>query len=294
MAAVPLVLLTLAVAAGPGHEQANPLYRELREAGVPVPGVPRSPLPPPTMPDGLNDEGQQGVLKKLAGEDFSLEELTRESVVAPHILRISITYPLKPQCEARSVDVWFIAHGDLDKLAGRKFLERVMNSNQKEGRGRDLSPEELARHGVAIKPADEKYEGYGHVVFSFLDRVEITATARSYWTRTADSLLIASKLDPRFATDAKLSNRWRSQRKNDEGRLELGPAHAYDGAGYYVKITRLARPKGALFVEGHLIFLEPRGWFEGRNLLRSKLPPVVQDRVRTTRREILRASTAGD
>ena len=56
----------------------------------------------------------------------------------------------------------------------------------------------------------------------------------------------------------------------------------------YFKITKLAEPAGALFVEQHIVFAEPTGWFDGNNLLRSKLPIAVQDNVRTMRKEFLK------
>ena len=40
-----------------------------------------------------------------------------------------------------------------------------------------------------------------------------------------------------------------------------------------------------MFCEQHVIFAEPTGWFDGANLLRSKLPAAVQNNVRTMRRE---------
>jgi len=51
----------------------------------------------------------------------------------------------------------------------------------------------------------------------------------------------------------------------------------------------MAEPAGALFVEQHIVFAEPTGWFGGAKLLRSKLPPVVQYAVRTTRQEWAKA-----
>ena len=39
------------------------------------------------------------------------------------------------------------------------------------------------------------------------------------------------------------------------------------------------------FWKFRLIFAEPVGWFDGANLLRSKLPPAMQQNVRTVRRE---------
>jgi hypothetical protein len=52
-----------------------------------------------------------------------------------------------------------------------------------------------------------------------------------------------------------------------------------------MKVTRLAEPVGALFVEQHVVFAEPAGWFDGANLLRPKLPLVIQGKVRAMRRE---------
>ena len=69
---------------------------------------------------------------------------------------------------------------------------------------------------------------------------------------------------------------------------KVGPATPYGGAGFYLKITRLHEPAGAIFIEQHVVFAEPAGWFAGANLLRSKLPTAVQINVRAMRREWLK------
>jgi hypothetical protein len=51
-------------------------------------------------------------------------------------------------------------------------------------------------------------------------------------------------------------------------------------------VTELVGVEDGLFVEVHVVYAEPYGWFEGRNLLRSKLPPVLQDSVRKFRRKL--------
>ncbi|HTU21721.1 MAG TPA: hypothetical protein VMG10_27030 [Gemmataceae bacterium] len=45
-------------------------------------------------------------------------------------------------------------------------------------------------------------------------------------------------------------------------------------------------PKGALFIEYHLIYSEPQGWFSGADPLTTKLPAIIQAEVRTFRREL--------
>jgi hypothetical protein len=278
-------LMLLGAALAPAAEEhANPLYQDLLRNGVAVSATAKVPLPPPTMPDGLDAKGQMEVLKKLAGEDYSLEELLRNSVVAPHILRLRDVKPSDPNAPARGLDVWFVAYGDLKTATNKEFLDGLLSS-RKDGQGKDLTPAELARRKLTAG----KNESYGRVTFDVLERVEVSATGHSFQSNTADSVVTATRLDPRFLNDPDHPNRWRPLTKGPAG-VARGPAEPYDGAAYYVKITRLAEPQGALFIEGHLIFTEPTKWFNGANLLRSKLPPVVQNDVRTARRELLKAA----
>ena len=74
------------------------------------------------------------------------------------------------------------------------------------------------------------------------------------------------------------------------GKTKLGPPTPYAGLGGYIKVTGLHEPAGALLVECHAVFDEPQGWFDGKNLLRSKLPLVVQENVRTFRRKLAKVS----
>jgi len=119
-----------------------------------------------------------------------------------------------------------------------------------------------------------------------LDRVQVRATTRSIKTRSADSLLVASILDSRFAADPEFSSGWRPILRDDSGSRQLGAAHAYQGLGSYVKATRLMEPEGALLIEYHVAYAEPAEWFNGANLLRSKLPIVAQTVVRKLRRSL--------
>jgi hypothetical protein len=273
-----------------GHDQANPLFHELRDPGLAVGMNIREPLPAPSMADGLDAKAQQAVIRAVADEDYAVAELLRKSVVAPHVLRLRNIAPSDPKAPARGVDVWFIAYGDLKAVADKEFLDRLLQANRNEGMGRDLKAADLARRHLTLQPAQATREGYAHVTFAFLDRVQISATGHSSWSQTADSVLAAALIDPRFRNDPQFPNRWRAITRADGGTLQLGPPQPYEGAAYYVKITRLIEPHGALFAEAHLIFTEPMKWFDGANLLRSKVPPVVQAQVRSLRRELVKAS----
>src|SRR5262249_19530515 len=154
-------------------------------------------------------KAQLAVIQELAGNDYTLDDLTRNSPVASHILRIRDIKPSDPAAPAKGVDVWFVAYGDLKTVANKEFLDRLLSSTQKEGKGQTLSSEELARRNITVKADNDKHESYGRVVFSFLDKVEISATGHSFWSETADSIIVAGRMDPRFTTDKDYPNQWR-------------------------------------------------------------------------------------
>ena len=173
------------------------------------------------------------------------------------------------------MDVWFVAYDD-------KFVGWLASAVKGAGMGKPLTKEQLGKRGIRF--ADGTPEAYRHVEFDFLGKVHLRATVRVVWTRTNQSVLVAAEVDPRFLDDPEFPNQWQPVVR-EGGTRKLGEAKPWGGAGFYMKITKLAEPAGAVFVEQHIIFAEPTGWFDGANLLRSKLPLVVQNSVRTTRRE---------
>jgi len=280
------LLLTICVcSADPsGHEAANPLYKSLLDPGLEIGQNVRAKLPAPTMPDALEPAKQTTIIKNLIDRDYSYEEFTRRSVVAPQLIKIRDVTPSDPKAPARGVDVWFVAYGDLKAADDEKFLDRLLNSGKSEGKGRGLTKEELAKRGITIPPGREKHESYGTIEFDFLEKVRIRATGRAVWSKTAESIIAAAEVDPRFTRDPEFPNDWRPITK-EGGQVTVGPPQPWSGAGFYLKVTKLGDPAGALFIEQHIIFAEPTGWFEGTNLFRSKLPPAVQKNVRDMRRE---------
>lgn len=287
MHALLLAALTVTPAQPPAdkHDEQNPLFQRLLNPGLDVGANVRTKFPAPTMADGLNGAKQKDVIKAVIGTDYSYDEFTRDSVVAPQLLKIRDINPSDPKAPARGVDVWFIVYGDFKRLQDDKFLERLVNAGQSSGGGKGgpLTAADMAKRKIEIKPGNEKREGYGTVEFDFLEKVRLTATGHAMWSRNAESVVAAAEIDPRFRDDKEFPNQWRSITK--DGGDKLGPVHPWGGAAMYMKITKLAEPAGALFVEQRIIFAEPTGWFDGANLLRSKLPIAVQQSVRTMRQE---------
>ncbi len=195
------------------------------------------------------------------------------------------------QAAGRQVDLWFVAYGDLDSLADDDFVERQFRSaaseDDSENRPRTklFTEAELASRGIAL-PSGPNRPAFLAGDFTLLDKARISGVARSLKTREADLLVVASLLDERFDSDAEFPNSWRAITRDSAGKRQLGVRQPYAGFGSYAQVTRLAEPAGALLIEYHVAFAEPKGWFNGANLLRSKLPIVAQEGVRKLRRSL--------
>jgi hypothetical protein len=288
----PRLLLALLLAAPvAAHTDANPVFRALIEQGVPVGGGRRVKPPPPVLPDGLTPQAQTAALTaQVVTENYTLDDLQRNSTVAPFRLILRDLDAADPNNPVRGIDLYFFVYGDLDTLTKKEFRQRLLNLSQSGARAHDLTGPELAKRKIEpMAAAGAEEDVIAHRTYTLFDRVEVSDTQRVVLTRTAESLLLASDFDARFTGDAEFPNRWRSVGRDANDRVAFGPPQPGAPAGNYLKVTRVAAPAGALFVEFHAVFVEPHGWFGGANLLRSKLPVVVQTEVRNLRRELVKA-----
>jgi hypothetical protein len=149
-----------------------------------------------------------------------------------------------------------------------------------------LSAEDLkARSLGETDSSDARAEWYTHLTGLLLDKIHVEATTRVFATRSAESVVVASSTARAFDSDEKFPNRWWPIVRKG-GRDEAGPAKTYAGGISYVKISRLAWKPEALLVEAHFAFAEPKAWFDGAPILRSKLTLIAQDQIRRLRREL--------
>jgi hypothetical protein len=298
MKVVLLSLLAAVLAAGDAPAADNPVLVELLDKGVPMSDGSSVKLPPPTMGDGLDDDGQRAALDKIADANHPISELARKSIVAPFVLTIRSIKTPAGQSPARAVDAWFIAYGDWDTIQSREFLDGLAKRSEQRSADGQLTQsgllEEaaLAKRKIEARAKEGQEERYFHATLSLFDKVEISGTRYALLTRKPDSFLAAATIDPRFNDDEEYPNYWRSMVRDLDNpqKVTFGPRHVYTSAGFYGKVTRLSNPAGAIFLEYHLVFEEPQGWFKGANLLRSKLPLLMQEEVRNFRRKLVNAS----
>jgi hypothetical protein len=288
-----LVIITLLLLAIGDHDAANPLFQELRTKGFFVAGDMHPALPAPSMPDGLDTAAQQAALAKIVGERYRVDEFVRDSVVAPFVLKFPNVRG--DAITARGIDVWFIVHGDLNELSKVDVLKEFTSSRADDAKLHVLTAAELEARRLPATSADspqhianpgDSEERFAYTVATILERVELHQTLRCVLSRTTESVVIASLIDRRFDGDKEFPNLYHRLIRDDNGDTTKGPAKPYAGAGGYMKATQLAQPKGAILVEYHSIYSEPRDWFNGANLLQSKLPILLQSRVRELRRDV--------
>lgn len=269
----------------------NAVMAELVETGVAVPAGKPLKLPGPTIPDGLPAAEQREAIAKLPGVRHSPEELLRKSAVAPFELQVHSPRGAKSGAAMWRVDVWFVVYGELEEVANEDFLKRWAKlSGSKDSdvsRAGKLSPEEVVQRKLFDNPSGHADEYFLYSTFELFDRVQVSATRHAMVSRSEESLLVAAQLDPRFDDDEQYPNQWRPMKRDELGKIEVGKPQKYEGAGFYAKVTRLKQPAGALFVEYHQAFHEPREWFNGANLLGSKIPLLAQDSVREFRRKVM-------
>jgi hypothetical protein len=268
-----------------GHSE-NAVYRAVVSEGISVGGKTVK-LPKPTFGDGQTDEQQMKILAELAGSERAAEAMVRDSITAPHILRLHDV--AAEGATIRGGDAWFVIRADLDRIDPAETFRRTSTTPVEAGNmrfeGRILAADDLKSTGVEMSGKDE---WYAHSKGRLLDRIVVESTSRIVASRSADSLVIAARTDPQFDRDARWPNMWATLKQQGDKDV-AGPPQPFAGGVGYVKITRLKSGPKALIVETHFAFCEPRDWFQGKPILRSKLGLITEDQVRRLRRELAKS-----
>jgi hypothetical protein len=268
----------------PQHAE-NSIYVEGLMAGLNAEGT-IAKLPRPLLDDDMSKEEQRAVVLKLAESTKALEDFVKPGVSAPYKIKLH-DWP-GATGTIRGFDVWFVVHGKLDEINTDEIGGPSKNAANREAggmqfEGRMLDDAELKQLG--LKPSG-KSDRFGHIECSLLKEVEVTMTNRSLATRSNRSLVIATGTVHNLPTNAKERNAWRAI-DSRPGKKSVGPWQPYSGGISYTKVTRLDfGPDAPLFVEIHAAFVEPKGWFGGRPILKSKITVAANDQIRELRREI--------
>ena len=269
----------------------NPIFKELVERGITLANGKPVKLPRPIMGDNLDAAAQRAAIEKVSDARHPAEDLLGNSRYAPVMVKIGTVRRPKAEGPAgRSVDLWFVAHGDWDILTSQKFLESAMKTGDGDNgvvsKSGALSDQEMAHRDLKAADRDGYEERFVYSTFSLFDQVQLSTTRRAVLVRGKDSILVAGKIDRRFDNDPDYPNQWRPLVRDSQANIQPGKPHPFDRAGGYAKLTRLASPEGAVFIECHLVYEEDYGWFDGVNRVKQKAPAMIQEKVRSFRRKL--------
>jgi hypothetical protein len=287
-----MTFLTLALAQvalgqspAPGPElDANPLYRTVLTEGLVVGGVTVK-LPPPCLREGMTEAERRAALKAVV--DLPLDEFLRDSVNAPFKLKIrDVPYP---GGVVHVVDIWFAIHADLDEinladLSGKKDQSGSGEAGNMKFSVRTLTDDELKARSKVVSGGLDRYVLNKGVL---LDRVKLSSVNHILGSKAGGALVVASMTDPAFQKDDELANYWVPIPEQGEAKKDPGTPRIYEGSAGYSRIGRYSEKPSVLLVEAHLAFAEPKAWFNGSSILRSKIGLVAQDQIRSLRREVL-------
>ncbi len=285
----PLAALLIGILpAADAHADQNPLYARLVADGIELDGRNIPPLMKPVLADGLDAAAQKAAMTGLLKGRFPLAEFVRQSVSAPSFLKIGdlVEYG---DYRVRTLDLYFVAYGNLDALRkNREWMDRMVRKG--EGEGHVLTADELAKRGIEVEPGLADRTRFASASAAVLDRVEVALTTQTVWSESSESTLAAAIADPRFAGDAEYPNTWCTLDLDAAGQKVLGPTEPYSVTASYWKATQLKEPKEAIFMEFHIVFEQPKKWFRGNDLLKSKMPMAVQSELRLFRRKFQQAT----
>ena len=290
------VLLTTAFSV---HAQSvstgNPLLDELVNNGVEAPNKQKVLLPAPTLTDGMSAQQQENALLPYA-KPLGVDNFYDGGVRGRYSYKQSKQKnKLNDGSEVRTVDLYFVAIGDLGAIIKKDLLSDIIPKNNggiagiPEG-SRELAAKELMKAGVtAGKQPDGSTMGFGTSQANLIDKVYLDIVTKSQTTESLDSIILATQIDPMIASQAGLPCTWQPIKRVAGVYQIVAPKTDYRGAAGYAKATTLKGMPDKILVEIHLIYVEPNGWFRGANFLNSKIGTVVDSAVPDFRRKLAEA-----
>ncbi len=266
---------------------ADDLLHQFTTTGIVIDEQTAAVLPRPSLID-VNGNPLQGdqadaALKLIAGSHG--DRFTRDSIVAPIDTRIESLKDAAGQTIGHRMRVTFVVHAPIDDFRDTQTLQSLIgDAGDDEDDLESTRAEKLDGDPLGLL---EDESTFARVQFSLLGRVVVRGVTRVQRRSAEDGVRVAWIIDPRLSEADPPQNVWLPIERTATGQKRLGNPVAYRGAAGWLAITPLPGDDSASVVQSYLILCEPEGWFNGSRQLRSKLPLIVQDRVRDLRRRLV-------
>lgn len=275
----------------------HPIVQALVTEGFEVADGELVPVAPPTLLPGMDAVAQRSALEELFGE-VAWDDYFDRSVNARKLLDIDSADLELDGATVRKLDLVFVAYGKLAVVRDKDLMQSVFGGS----RGGDETEAGFKRYAESLTAEETQARGFEQQLegerrhhltryrFALIEKVVIEGLVEGDG-RDFSRLLVESAVSPlKMLEDADYPSVWREIPRGAETDADLEDPEPFRGFAGYLQASELKFEPGALLVECHGVFVEPDGWFNGRNLLASKLPIVVQDNVRDFRRRLAKAT----
>jgi hypothetical protein len=264
------------------------LLAKLTTTGTQIPVIGATPIESPALQAEQDAAMRATALKSIAG-GAGWKRFSRNSVVAPVSIDLNYLKDAKGDRVGHLVHLAFVVHASLETLRDKDLMKQMFGDEKPEPEteameSKEVSDKELARLGIT----KGENTSFAMVEIPLLDKVLARGVLKAQQTIASDSLTIAIEADPRFAD----RNSWARivDDKSDKNATD-GDWQPYQGAAGYLSVSRLNETDGkglssACLIESRFVIHEPADWFSGSNLLRSKLPLMLQESARSLRRKL--------
>ncbi len=271
--------------AEPGTASGTDLAALLTAGGVEVAEGVRAPLPPPLV--HLEPADDEASLHELAG-GAGWDRFIEDAVTAPVTVTIEPVTVNDTRLGHR-VRMAFVLHVPLEKLQGDEAVKRTLGAEDSKGASaKQLPAAELTAAG--IEPDGSGHEQFLVVEIPLLNRIKVRGVVRAVKMESPGGVQVAWEFDPRFENVPQWRATWTKIEENELGDRVEGEPQPYRGCGGIVTVKKLRTTAKSdanlLVVESRMVICEPEVWFQGSNLLRSKIPLSTQEGVRTLRRKL--------
>lgn len=269
----------------------HPVVAELTAKGFEIDGAVIKLRPPLATPD-MTAEQQRVAFADLVGSR-RMDKYLQDSVVASYKLDIDDLGETTGQGTVRRLDLYFVVHGSLKLIHEKELLSSLMGGEKAAAAVEDSGFEtyakpldESAERADELPPAGELTSGMFRYRFPILEKVVVSGLASSAGMHV-EGAVVQSAVSPReLLDDADNPTEWRPIPRGAKSDAELGPPEPFKGFYCYLHASQLGFVEDAVLIECHAAYIEPYGWFRGRNLLASKLPLLMQQNVRDFRRKL--------
>ncbi|MEM8912824.1 MAG: hypothetical protein AAGC97_13745 [Planctomycetota bacterium] len=263
--------------------QQDSLLSQFTESGIKGVGPDPVGLPSPIDITAASTDIQREI---SAPHDW--KRFTRDSTSAPIVIRLETIKDDDGARVGHRVQFRFVVHETFDVLKSKGFLQTLFEDSEEreESSFEDFDEDQVRSLGLSVQEGTD----FGFAEFSLLKRIIVRGVFASQTTVEDPFAVTAWKLMDSIDGASEYRSSWAPLENDDVGRKIEGERMPYAGIAGYVSMASLGPMDDALvdacLVECHLVIHEPENWFRGGNLLRSKLPLIIQESVRKFRRKM--------